>query len=98
MNNQVNGIELKYPDMKNMSRSERDALMFQQLEAMSNELARLGKKVDEIARKIWTLYLERKLDVTNAALLGYGDCLGTEASRESLSARTVKTLITTIVS
>ena len=57
MNNQVNGVEPKYPDMKNMSRSERDALMFQQLEVISNELARVSKVVNQIEKKIWTFYL-----------------------------------------
>ena len=45
-------LETKYPDMKTMSRAERDNYIFQALEQMGNELARIAKIVAEIKQKI----------------------------------------------
>ena len=44
--------EYKYPDLKNASRIERDNAIFQQLEILSNELARISKVVSRIETKI----------------------------------------------
>ena len=45
-------VEPKYPDLRKMTRSERDMLIFQSIEAVANELARLGKLLSEIHKKI----------------------------------------------
>ena len=52
MNSQVNGIEPKYPDLKNVSRAERDTIILNALEAIANEVARQGKVLREIEKKI----------------------------------------------
>jgi hypothetical protein len=42
----------KYENLEKMSRAERDNAIFQQLEIMSNELARLSRTIAEIKNKV----------------------------------------------
>ena len=45
-------LETKYEDLSKMSRAERDNAIFQQLEIMSNELARISTRVEAIEKKV----------------------------------------------
>ena len=44
--------ESKFPNMATLSRAERDQIVLNALEVIANELNRLSKKVEEIAKKV----------------------------------------------
>ena len=45
-------LETKYPDMENLSRAQRDMIIFQTIEKLANEVERLRKEVQIIKTKI----------------------------------------------
>ena len=45
-------LETKYPDTENLSRAQRDMIIFQTIEKLANEVERLRKEVQIIKDKI----------------------------------------------